>query len=59
MEPQRVRRRRRRRSSQVRRESLAWLTLVVSLVKKVYHWLVLGLIVAFILMVGFAVPMFA
>lgn len=59
MEQRRIKRRKRRKSSIVRSEASQWVSLIVLGIKKSYHWVVLLLIVAFILMVGFAVPAFA
>lgn len=58
MEEQRARRRRRRRRS-AGREATNWLMLVVLGVKKTYHWVMLALLVALILAVGFVYPAFA
>jgi hypothetical protein len=55
----RVRRRRRRRSRRAVREAGAWLTLFIAMARKIYHWSMLIALIAFILAVGFAFPMFA
>jgi len=59
MEQRRVRRRKRRTGSRVGREAFQWFSLIVLAIKKSYHWVLLMAIITFILMVGFAVPMFA
>lgn len=57
MEQQPVRRRRRRRrSSSAGRETVAWLTYIVSLLRRASHWAALLLIVGFILMLGLGAP---
>ena len=58
MEGQPVRRRwrRRRRSASAQRETIAWLTLLLSLGRRVYPWISLLLILAGILYVGLGAP---
>lgn len=51
------RRRRRRRSGTVQRETIAWLTLFVSLVRRGVRWGGLLLLVAAILLLGLGAPM--
>jgi|GEM_PF-5209997 hypothetical protein len=56
-QPVRRRRRRRRRSSTAGRESIAWLTYLFSLARRVYHWGALLLILAVILFLGLGAPL--
>ena len=57
MEQQPVRRRRRRRrSSKAKRESIAWLTYVLGLARRAYHWLSLFAILFVILYLGLGAP---
>ena len=58
MEQQSGRRRRRRRPS-AGREAVNWLMLIILGVKKTYHWVLLAILVALILMTGFVFPAFA
>jgi hypothetical protein len=58
-QPVRRRRRRRSRASRVGREVSGWLSLLIIGIRKIYHWVMLFILVAIILLVGFAYPLFA
>ena len=58
MEQQPVRRRRRRRRSRrAARESVAWLTYLLNLIGRAYHWAVLCVILGVILLLGMGAPL--
>ncbi len=52
----RARRRRRRRSTNARNETIAWLTYVFSLGRRVWQWMGLFAILAVILFLGLGAP---
>jgi hypothetical protein len=53
----RRRRRRRRRSSLIRRETIAWVTYMISLSQRAWRWAGLVLLVALILFLGLGAPL--
>jgi hypothetical protein len=59
MEQHSGRRRRRRRRFSAGREATNWIMLIVVGVRKIYHWVLLAILVALILMTGFVFPAFA
>lgn len=55
-QPVRRRRRRQRRSKSATNETVAWLTYIVSLLRRAYHWAALVLLVTVILFIGLGAP---
>jgi len=53
------RRRRRRRGSNAGLEAARWLTWIIAGIQKIYHWVLLIILLAVIFAVGFALPFFA